>query len=348
MSFSYFLNTPRPLKIVELDKNHKFILNDKNLKSILFHRKARNKPVCIISIAGAFRKGKSFLLNFFIRFFKNGGREGWLENESDLLKGFHWRGGSDRDTTGIFMWSEPFLLRTVRNEEVAVLLMDTQGSFDSSTTMKDCASLFALSLMISSMQIYNISQNIQEDDLQNLQLFSDYGRLALESTSMTAFQTLIFLVRDWSYSYEYEYGFKGGFEFLMKRLNISSSYDLELKDTRNFIKNCFKDIKCFLMPHPGLKASTNPYFEGRLNDIDPLFRIQVVNFIEGLFQEKLFQIKEINGEQITTTELFEYFKIYCEAFQDNQLPNPKSLLKVIIYLFYLNKGPTLGHLPMRP
>lgn len=109
-------------------------------------------------------------------------------NEYDQLKGFHWRGGSDRDTTGIFMWSEPFVLRTVSNEEVAVLLMDTQGSFDSSSTIKDCASLFALSLMTSSMQIYNISQNIQEDDLQNLHLFSDYGRLALESTSKIPFQ----------------------------------------------------------------------------------------------------------------------------------------------------------------
>lgn len=86
------------------------------------------------------------------------------------------------------MWSEPFLLRTTKNEEVAVLLMDTQGAFDSSTAIKDCASLFSLSLMISSMQIYNLSQSIQEDDLQNLHFFSDYGRLALETTSQTAFQ----------------------------------------------------------------------------------------------------------------------------------------------------------------
>lgn len=90
MSLSNFINNPRPLKIVELDDKHKFVLNESNLKSILFHRKAKNKPVnsilknqknienlyfikvCVISIAGAFRKGKSFLLNFFLRFFQNG------------------------------------------------------------------------------------------------------------------------------------------------------------------------------------------------------------------------------------------------------------------------------------
>lgn len=108
------------------------------------------------------------------------------------MNGFHWCPGSERDTTGIFMWSEPYLVRTVQNEQVAVLIMDTQGSFDSSTTVKDCATLFALSLMVSSIQFYNLSQNIQEDDLQNLNLFSDYGRLALDLTSQTPFQVLNF------------------------------------------------------------------------------------------------------------------------------------------------------------
>ena len=93
------------------------------------------------------------------------------------------------------MWSEPFLLKTIRNEEVAVLLMDTQGSFDPSSTVKDCATLFALSLMLSSIQIYNLSQNIQEDDISNLHLFSDYGRLALSTTNNPPFQVCIFLAK---------------------------------------------------------------------------------------------------------------------------------------------------------
>lgn len=54
--------------------------------------------------------------------------------------------------------------------QVAVLLMDTQGAFDSESTVRDCATVFALSTMTSSVQIYNLSQNIQEDDLQHLQV----------------------------------------------------------------------------------------------------------------------------------------------------------------------------------
>ena len=37
--------------------------------------------------------------------------------------------------------------------QVAVLLMDTQGAFDTQSTVKDCATVFALSTMLSSVQV---------------------------------------------------------------------------------------------------------------------------------------------------------------------------------------------------
>lgn len=39
------------------------------------------------------------------------------------------------------------------SRQVAVLLVDTQGAFDSQSTIKDCATLFALSTMTSSVQV---------------------------------------------------------------------------------------------------------------------------------------------------------------------------------------------------
>ena len=48
--------------------------------------------------------------------------------------------------------------------------MDTQGAFDSQSTVKDCATVFALSTLLSSVQVYNITANLQEDDLQHLQV----------------------------------------------------------------------------------------------------------------------------------------------------------------------------------
>ncbi|KHJ82864.1 hypothetical protein OESDEN_17441 [Oesophagostomum dentatum] len=107
--------------------------------------------------------GKSFLLNFFLRYLQwraNGldeeedsGNSDWLTVSKDYLEGFSWRGGSKRDTNGILIWSEPFIMKDKNGEEIAVILMDTQGTFDSQSTVKDCATIFALSTMVSSMQV---------------------------------------------------------------------------------------------------------------------------------------------------------------------------------------------------
>ena len=116
-----------------------------------------------------------------------------------------------------------FVIKTSRGKEVAVVLMDTQGAFDSNrwdwanklltksillffyllffyftvmilplyfSTVRDCATIFALSAMLSSVLVYNLTANIQEDDLQHLELFTEYGRLALEDSGETPFQKL--------------------------------------------------------------------------------------------------------------------------------------------------------------
>jgi hypothetical protein len=49
-----------------------------------------------------------------------------LQAEVVRQSSFQWRGGQERTTTGIWMWSEPFIRKVANGEEVAILLMDTQ------------------------------------------------------------------------------------------------------------------------------------------------------------------------------------------------------------------------------
>ncbi|KAI3388845.1 hypothetical protein SNEBB_005836 [Seison nebaliae] len=323
---SYDGCVPGPVQIIDITQDHKFRVKEAELKAILENPRIRTKKVAIISIAGAFRKGKSFLLDFILRYLNNEGSDNWVGKESDPLTGFHWKGGSDRDTTGILMWSEPFLVKR-GSEEIAILLMDTQGAFDSESTVKDCATIFALSLMISSTHVYNIMNNIQEDDLQHLSLFTEYGKLAIEKTSETPFQSLLFLVRDWNYPYEFKFGYNGGKQLLEKRLMIQTNQHQELKDLRKHLRSCFKNINCYLLPHPGLTVATNPDFDGRISDIHPLFVEQVSVLVPTLFTTENLQVKSINGQQLKPRELLEYIKSYCKLFEANDLPEPKSMLK---------------------
>ncbi|KAJ8013859.1 hypothetical protein DPEC_G00034180 [Dallia pectoralis] len=319
---------PHPIQVVIAGQdNHKFELDTEALEKLLLQEEVRDLNVVVVSVAGAFRKGKSFLLDFMLRYMRNQKTDWWLGGDDDPLTGFNWKGGCERDTTGIHVWSEVFVVEKPDKSKVAVLLVDTQGAFDSQSTIKDCATVFALSTMTSSVQVYNLSQNIQEDDLQHLQLFTEYGRLALEENYLKPFQSLMFLVRDWSYPYDYNYGLKGGKHFLGKRLEVKDSQHEELQSVRKHINSCFSNVDCFLLPHPGLKVATNPKFDGRLKDIEDDFKQALGDLVPLLLAPENLVEKKIGGANVTCKDLVEYFKAYIKIYQGEDLPHPKSMLQ---------------------
>jgi len=323
----------RPVQIVKIDDEneaHNFILDEDALNEILNRDEIRDKPICIISVAGAFRKGKSFLLNFMLRYLENHGAEDWMGAEDAHLNGFHWRGGMERDTTGILMWSKIFLVKTPTGREVAVALVDTQGSFDKNSTVRDCATIFALSLMTSSVLVYNLFNNIQEDDLQHLHYFTEYGRLALEDSGQVPFQKLQFLVRDWQYPYEEPYGSDGGDNVLTKQLKVEEKQHPELQALRKGLTSCFSDMSNFLLPHPGRHVATNPNFKGNLNQIDEEFIEHIKNLMPNLLSPRNLVVKAMGGKEVKAKEIVQYYKSYMEIFKGNTMPEPKSMLEVTI------------------
>uniref|UniRef100_A0AAY4EVD0 GB1/RHD3-type G domain-containing protein n=1 Tax=Denticeps clupeoides TaxID=299321 RepID=A0AAY4EVD0_9TELE len=287
----------RPVQIVVAkEDDHAFELDAAALEGILMQEHVRDLNVVVLSVAGAFRKGKSFLLDFMLRYMHNQSPSSWMGGDDDPLTGFTWRGGCERETTGIQVWSEVFVVEKKDGSKVAVLLVDTQGAFDSQSTIKDCATVFALSTMTSSVQVYNLSQNIQEDDLQHLQLFTEYGRLAMEQIFEKPFQ-------------------------------VKQNQHEELQNVRKHIHSCFSSIGCFLLPHPGLKVATNPNFDGRLKDIDNEFKRELQNLVPLLLAPENLVEKEINGAKVTCRDLLEYFKAYIKIYQGEELPHPKSMLQ---------------------
>ncbi|XP_043107322.1 LOW QUALITY PROTEIN: atlastin-2 [Puntigrus tetrazona] len=317
-----------PVQVVVADEeNHEFSLDEEVLERILLQERVRDLHVVVVSVAGAFRKGKSFLLDFMLRYMYSQGSDAWLGGRDEPLTGFTWRGGCERETTGIQAWSHVFEVEKPDGSRVAVLLLDTQGAFDSQSTIRDCATLFALSTMTSSVQVYNLSQNVQEDDLQHLQLFTEYGRLAMEEIYLKPFQSLMFLIRDWSYPYEHSYGLDGGKKFLEKRLQVKQNQHEELQNVRKHIHSCFSSISCFLLPHPGLKVATNPRFDGRLRDIDEEFKTELVNLVPLLLSPENLVEKEISGSKVTCRDLLQYFRAYMKIYQGEELPHPKSMLQ---------------------
>ena len=56
--------------------------------------------------------------------------------------------------------------------------MDTQGIFDNDISQKECAAIFSVSAFMSSVQIFNIKNNIEKRDLEYLSIFAQYKAIS--------------------------------------------------------------------------------------------------------------------------------------------------------------------------
>lgn len=339
----------RAVQIVKLEEgNNSLELNIDALAEICLSEKCRERPLCVVSIAGDFRKGKSFMLNFFLRYLyyvsdkqkqlaenppENGKKledldKDWLGNPNEELKGFSWRGGVDPETSGILVWSDPIVVRRDNGEEVAVLLMDTQGAFDSRQTIGETAIIFALSTLTSSIQIYNVMNNIQEDNLQILDTFLAYGQLVLDKSSEKPFQQLCFLVRDWRFASDHSHGAEGGAEFLEKKLELrGEDQTSSFNQTRSRINSCFEKKSCFLLPHPGYRVSDEEGgpFKGQISDMRENFVEHLRTFVPMILSPNNLLVKRIGGGVVNGQSLLEYFKVYAETFKGEKIPEAKNL-----------------------
>lgn len=58
----------RSIQVVATGEGHTFVLDEDALTEVLLQDHVKDRYVVVVSVAGAFRKGKSFLLDFFLRY----------------------------------------------------------------------------------------------------------------------------------------------------------------------------------------------------------------------------------------------------------------------------------------
>jgi len=400
------------------EKLNKLVYNPKQLTHVLSQLPRPDMKLCVVSVVGAFRTGKSFLLDLLLRFLRfkgtltgaddiswlmaeGGNLEGNEESKApDFVKkgsegpraGFKWRAGNKRMTVGMWLWSEPFVRRLKSGEEVAVLLMDTQGLFDTVTNQTLTAHIFGLSTLFSSYQVYNIKERVGEDALQNVALFSEYARIASgvaeetesdgkvgegenatlpraviptpsaamrtpvsscreldrgHSRPTPVFQRLEFLIRDFQLSSPALWNDAGGAELEMGRY-FAELFDVEgersatgnkaLRETREHILDCFKNVSCFGLPHPGDDVAGNaetPY-DGSVAKIRDRFRLALSRYAHAVFNDQL-EPKRVAaggvsaGLEVTAEEFPHYVESYAKVFErsatDKRFPEAVVLLE---------------------
>ncbi len=180
--------------------------------------------------------------------------------------------------------------------------------------------------MLSSVLVYNLKEDIREDALQHLELFTEYGRLALEESGEKPFQKLQFLVRDWRYPFETAYGASGGDKIVAERLQVSDKQHPELQKLRKHIHSCFSHIDGFLLPFPGEQVASDPQFDGKLKDISSLFLKHLSDFVPRLLSPEKIVVKRISGNEVRCKELVQFFRAYVDIFRGDEMPKPMSVM----------------------
>ncbi|XP_070509050.1 atlastin-3-like isoform X2 [Chironomus tepperi] len=324
-----------PITVLKFNDLQQVTTYNDNLKRIFGHPDIQDRKVVILSLIGAFRAGKSFFLDYCLRFLyahfpsiKNRKKitrlifqknSNWMGEPDEPLTGFSWRSGIERDTTGIIFWNDVFLHTIDRTgEEIAIFVMDTQGLFDNDSTAESNSKLFALGTLIPSIQILNIKGIIQENQLEYLQFATEY---ALNSTmdilDGKSFQSLLFLLRDWDNKDEYEYGMDGGCRYLDKILQPRHNESSSLSSVRRSIKNSFERTQCCLLPYPGRIVASTSTYNGCLSAMDDEFRTELKSVIESILCPSNMIIKRINSYDVNVKDMLNHILKYFEIFQSN-------------------------------
>ncbi|XP_059499263.1 uncharacterized protein LOC125450104 isoform X2 [Stegostoma tigrinum] len=315
-----------PLQLVHMYQDS-LLLNEDAFRRCFFREDVKDRLVSVISIIGAERKGKSFLLNYLLRRLSNPKCEdqSWMGKQNEDLKGFEYRRGTKSTTKGVFIWSEPFLMDT-EDGKMAVYLVDTEGCDSHQRQKSRSVQLSALSMLLSSHMIFNVASKISKMDLEYLEMFLDMAQRVGEVLELDPTQHLDILVRDWDQCEDY--GKCPGKEYLEEvQTEIQNS---ECQYTELLLKQLSK-CECFLMPNPGKKIRTSS--TGHWQEMDEDFR----NSLDGYFSSVLRSLstsarKDKEGSFVSGSQFFERIKLFTKTIErhSKHITSPLQMMNAVL------------------
>ncbi|XP_069054889.1 guanylate-binding protein 1-like [Lepisosteus oculatus] len=307
----------RPIQLVEVSSDGTLLFQEDVLRQCFLCSDVRETPVCVVSIVGERRKGKSFLLNYLLRKLSN--MDEWDRmSDSEPLRGFEWRPGPETMTKGVFIWSQPLFLET-QEGKLAVFLVDTEGSVDLSREVELSVKLCALSVFLSSHVIFNVPSDVTTTDLDYLELLHLVVQKGGAAFDLRHFQGFEFLVRDWTQTQEF--GQSGGsqhLERIIQRLEKSGTNKQALRILKE------KRPLCHLMPFPGKKLLWSQ--QGTMREMDEEFQHCLKEFINHIGQ-----VLQTTRSTVTGKTLAGKFKEMAHMILKNnyRISSPAELINLL-------------------
>ena len=318
----------KPIEFIKIDNEGKCELTEEAEQML----SKINSNLAVICIAGIYRSGKSYLLNRLL------GRQDGFEIGPNITS----------CTKGLWIWGNTIKLK---NKNTEVLIIDTEGlasAFEDRNESIDMV-IFCLSLLLSSLFIYNSMKNIDESAIENLALVLNFAKKIQSKFNevndyANNFPSFLWVLRDFALELIDNQGnkvtTKQYLENALKEENINlisnNSYNKGIleemnkkNDIRKTLKLFFRERDCFTLVRP-------VYEEKKLKIIDQLpveeLRPEFLNQMNILVKKIFDNIrpKSVNGGFMNGPVFLNLVKMYINSLNSDNLPDINTSWKIVI------------------
>jgi hypothetical protein len=262
----------------------------------------------VVAVSGAQRTGKSFILNLLLDKF-NG-------------QGFKISPTTKSCTQGIWIWGKPVF---VKNRNLHIVLLDTEGSGSLQKNQTHDAKIFALVVLLSSLFVFNSMQTIDETSIACLSLAAELSNfIKVRADKEQAHQVtpkFLWLLRDFALELKENGRDITDNEYLENRLcNFSRSTNERNRKVREALLKHFQQRDLLTLVRP-------------VEEEEMLGKMDRLNFLQfrkefrekaAILKTKVFQetpAKQINNKCITGKILAGLIEQYVEAINKGAAPN---------------------------
>lgn len=306
--------------------------------------------IAVVSVAGMYRTGKSYLLNRM------------LLNRSS---GFQVGPSINPCTKGLWIWNKPVCGTSAEGEPLSILIIDTEGIGATDEDQNHDSKIFTLALLLSSYFIYNSKNSIDENAIQNLSFIvnitkniqlsanpkkNNTNNLSINNNNFTAnsnsssflnsfnkenensdikelasyFPSFLWVIRDFALRLVDPEGKPiTSKEYLEKSLemqtkNLSDASEQKNK-IRSLLKDFFRDRNCITLVRPLTEESNLQNLDKMdLSQLRPEFSEQVNNLRKLVLKQ--IKPKTLNGKYLNGEMFCNLIKSYIEAINQGAVP----------------------------
>lgn len=275
-------------------------------------------PISVVTVAGQYRTGKSYLLNRVLLNRKQGFGIGSTVNPC---------------TKGLWLWGNTLPAATEDEEPCQVIVIDTEGLGALDEDPDHDTRVFCLAILLASCFIYNSSTAIDEDALEQLSLVvnltkhvhvkAQQSEEVEEADYAAYFPAFTWVVRDFSLQLINERGDKITSKDYLERALAEQRGFSEATEEKNrlrrLLRGFFPERDCICMVRPLNSEDQLQHLESlELEELRPEFQTQVFRLREKILTK--VKPKQLNGKNLSGAMLAGLLRAYVAALNAGAVP----------------------------